>query len=487
MPLLHSRQIIFSSLFVLLLLPMLQQQTGIVNERPLAGAFVSDTMPGFSSLSLANWLDGSFQSKLNSALEQHIGFRSTLVRMYNQWQYGIFDKSNAQGVIVGRYGELFEEDYLKAASGGFFIGDEHWQRKAFVLRKLQDTLQRQGKQLLVVLEPGKGTSLRKLAPPQYLRQEARSNYESLGKAFRDHGVQFLDLQQCFDLWDDTASYLLFPRTGTHWSYYGAWLAADTLWRYLDRYWPGQMTRLALDGVDTRREIRHPDDDIWLAMNMLAGVPNQMLGYPVIVAGPKPEKRPSILVVGDSFYFNWQSDGILDALSEGGEFWYYNKIRWNHQGSELGLLNPDERIEKALAHDILLIMITERFHQNFAWKFDEQLYAYFFGDSTSQRQKFFNELVAANEVFTRLYDDGRKKGLDIRHRLWMEVDYMVYLDYQQHPERYSSRDDRIAITMMAIRSTPDWLAAVKQKANERNVELETMIRMDAEWIVDNTNN
>ncbi|HMM12952.1 MAG TPA: hypothetical protein PKE03_12725, partial [Bacteroidales bacterium] len=279
-------------------------------------------------------------------------------------------------------------------------------------------------------------------------------------------------------------FLLFPRTGTHWSYYGAWLAADTLFRYLEQQWPGKITNVRLNALERRDVIRHPDDDIWLAMNMLTKVPAQNLAYPVVSFGHHPARRPKILVVGDSFYFNWQSDGFMQALSDGGEFWYYNKIRWDHQGAEIGLISPEERIQQALSHDIILIMITERFHQNFAWKFDEQLYAHFFGDDRPQRQKFFHELVTANEAFTRLFADGKQKGLDIRQRLWKEVDYLVYEDYQQHPERYTGRDDRIAITMMAIRSSPDWLASVAAKAKERNLPLETMIRMDAEWIVDN---
>jgi hypothetical protein len=483
----NAKQLLSFSLVLVLLIPFVQQQVVFVNERPLAGAFVAESMPGFGDLSVATWLDGSFQSRFNSALEQHIGFRNFLIRLYNQWQYGLFSKANAQGVIVGRKAELFEEDYLKAASGLFFIGEEHWQRKALMIKRLQDTLQHLGRQLLVVLEPGKGTTLRHLAPTHYRHQAFLSNYEAMCNAFRSYGVAYLDLQHCFNVWSDTAHSLLFPHTGTHWSYYGAWLAADTLSRYLRAHWPDQISMLSLNALKQSGEVRHPDDDIWLAMNMLASVPAQNLSYPEIHVGPKPNKRPSILVVGDSFYFNWQSDGILDALSEGGEFWYYNKIRWNHQGNELGMINPDKRIEMALAHDIILIMITERFHQNFAWKFDEQLYAHFYSDSTSRRQQFFNDIVAANEEFTRLFADARSKGMDIRQRLWMEVDYLVYLDYQQNPDRYTSREDRIAITMMAIRSTPDWLEATKQKAAERKIELEAMIRMDAEWIVDNPAN
>lgn len=479
------KRLISTVLLFILPLPFLQQKLGFVSEKPLTGAYVADTLPDLSRINWASWLDGSFQASFNSALEHHIGFRNTLVRCYNQWQFELFNKANAEGVIVGRDRELFEEDYLKAASGRFFIGEEHWSRKARIIKQLQDTLRASGKQILVVFEPGKGTTLRNMAPRYYKKDAANSNYAALRAAMNEQGVEYFDLQQCFNRWNDTSDYLLFPHTGTHWSYYGAWLAADTLFQYLGERWPGWITKMSQKALEKRDQIRHPDDDIWLAMNMLTKVPQQNLVYPEVQFGAMPSVRPKILVVGDSFYFNWQSDGIMAAQSEEGEFWYYNKIRWSHQGSELGLINPEERIEKALSHDIILIMITERFHQNFAWNFDEQLYGYFFGDDTPQRQKFFNELVAANEAFTRLYKDAVRQGMSVSDRLWKEVDYMVYEDFQQHPERYTSRDDKVAITMMAIRSTPDWLASVKEKAKERKIPVEEMIRMDAEWIVDNS--
>jgi len=36
-------------------------------------------------------------------------------------------------------------------------------------------------------------------------------------------------------------------------------------------------------------------------------------------------------------------------------------------------------------------------------------------------------------------------------------------------------------MMGIRGTPDWYAKVKEKAIERNIPLDQMVRMDAEWL------
>lgn len=44
------------------------------------------------------------------------------------------------------------------------------------------------------------------------------------------------------------------------------------------------------------------------------------------------------------------------------------------------------------------------------------------------------------------------------------------------------EERVAEVEAQIRSTPEWLRSVAQKAAEKNIPVDSMIRMDAAWLV-----
>jgi hypothetical protein len=52
-----------------------------------------------------------------------------------------------------------------------------------------------------------------------------------------------------------------------------------------------------------------------------------------------------------------------------------------------------------------------------------------------------------------------------------------------PNKPKTREERIAETQEAIRNSPDWLNAVKAKAEMNKIPLDSMILKDAVWMVD----
>jgi len=476
---------LFALLLLLLCFPFIQQCSGLISEPPLRGAFHVQPKPSVDSISLRSWMNGSFQEEFNNRLEKHIGFHNTLVRLNNQLQYLLFHKANAQGVVVGKSRELYEEDYISAAKGVFYLGQNHWRRKALQLRRLQDTLLQQNKLLLIVFEPGKGSVYPHHFPTSFDRlPSVTSNYAEFSKALAAQGVKTLDLNQCFIAWNDTVSYRLFPRTGTHWSYYGAALAADTTLRYLRSFFGDRIPEMRIEALKTATEVRHPDDDIWLAMNLLLPVPYENLAYPILGFSQAQAPGVKALIVGDSFYFNWQNDAIMKNAFAGGAFWYYNKHVWNHEWQETGLVSELDFLSTVMSHDVIMIMITERFHQNFAWRFDEQLYAAFFGDGRTDEERMLDELLVDNEHFLRMVKDADKRSISVHERLMMEVEYLLWDRTTKNSNSLLSREDLIIRLMDDIKNTADWYTEVKKKAAEKGISVEQMLRLDAEWMVDN---
>lgn len=476
----------FGFLFLMMILPAVQREFQLVKEKPLQGAFLQIAAPDFDSLSWESWKSGEFQQEYSDRLEAHIGFHNSLLRLYHQWSYSLFREANAEGVIAGKNGELFEEDYIKAWMGKYYVGESVWQNKAEKLKAIQDTLSKLGKSFFVILEPGKGSLYPERFPGKYNPDKKNvSNYDVLVKYLHHFEVNTLDINACFIDWTDTSTYRLFPRGGTHWSYYGAALAADTMIDYLQKLHGDGIPEMEILQLEKWEKIRHPDDDIWLAMNMIAEAPEDDLIYPKIGFDETTKASQKALFVGDSFYFNWQSDRIMHDAFADCNFWYYNKQVWNRQGVEAGTvdeLNFGDEIAKA---DIIAIMITERFHQNFAWNFDEQLFDYFYDESKNPIDYFANRVRINNEHFLRIYADATAINMPLPDRIEKEAEFLLYEDYQLSPEKY--QDDAasmIPILMMSIRQSPEWLKKVKEKAEAQNFPLNEMIKMDATWIFEN---
>jgi len=477
------KNILFTFIILLLVLPGLQGRYSFVSEKTLTGAFVVQQKPDFSEFRWQSWLDGSFQEDYNNRLEQHIGFRNSLVMVHNQLNYSAFNLANAEGVIVGRNQELFEEDYLKEYTGQYFVGEEVWKKKARQLKVVQDTLARLGKSLVVIFEPGKGSFYPELAPAKY-RNVARtlSNYTALTGHLKSNGVNVLDLNRYFTALKGKTEYPLFPQCGTHWSYYGAILAADTTIKYLEKLRGIDLPDMKIVRNELLDTTRHPDYDIGLAMNLLFRIPHPKTANPVIRIEQGPSKsKPEVLIIGDSFYFNWLNNRIPTETFGSCDFWYYNKNITRSNGSQAGVASDLDFRSEIMKRDIVIIMITERFLHAFAWGFDEQLYDLFYPGYRDPVEVFADKIRTYDEEFKRMKDESLAMNISLPQRINKEAKYLFYNDSKSNPEKYTEKRDLIRIYEMGIRGTPDWFEEIKQKAKVNKISVDEQIRIDAEWI------
>lgn len=477
------KNLMFSMAILLLIMPGLQQKLRWVHEPDLTGAYKASPEPGLDEFSTSSWLDGSFQETFSSRLEQHIGFRNTLVRINNQVDYSLYHQAHAEGVIVGLKGELFEEDYLKEYTGLYFVGDSVWKNKAIQLKAVQDTLSKLGKTLIVVFEPGKGSFYPERMPRKYSAlQKSESNYDCMRRYLLQNKVNVLDLNQYFISIKDHAKFPVFPKGGTHWSYYGAALAADTTLKYIENLRKTDLPDMEIANLKASDSIRHPDYDIGLAMNLLFRIPQPRLANPVINFSNRLTKtRPDVLIAGDSFYFNWLNNRIPANAFNTCDFWYYNKNITRSDGSEAGSATQRNFKDEILKRDIIIIMITERFHHAFAWRFDEQIYDLFFPGQIHPIDHFANQIRSFGNEFVRMYDESKKLNISLEQRINQEAGYLFYADHKKNPGKYTRKNELLMLYEMGIEGTPDWLEKVKQKAEKNGRSLKTQLRMEAEWM------
>ncbi len=480
---LKVKNILFTIVLLFLILPGIQGRYSLIGEKKLTGAFKETKKPDFKEFTWESWLSGTFQEDYNNRLEQHIGFRNTLVRVNNQLGFSLFGQANAEGVLVGPDNELFEEDYIKEYLGQYFVGDTVWSKKAIKLRAVQDTLSKLGKTLVVVFEPGKGSFYADKLPLKYRNiKKTVSNYDELSGQLKKAGVNVLDLNQYFLTIKGTTEYPLFPQCGTHWSYYGAALAADTTLRYMETLRGINMPDMKILRNEVLDTTRHPDYDIGLAMNLLIKIPHPKTANPVIRFQRNGNTvRPHALIVGDSFYFNWLNNRIPTEAFSSCDFWYYNKKITRSDGSEAGEATDLNLQSEVMKKDIIMIMITERFMHTFAWGFDEQLYDLFFPGKRDPVEYFSNTIRTYGDEFKRMYEESLELNISLPDRIKQEAGFLFYKDYKNNPDKYTEKRDLLLVFEMGIRGTPAWLEDIRRKAENNKVSVDEQIRIDAEWI------
>jgi hypothetical protein len=241
--------------------------------------------------------------------------------------YSLFSIPHAGKIVLGKNGYLFGDEYITSWLGNNFPSTKSCDDKVRLLRNLQDRLWNEKKILLVVIfTPDKATFYPEYIPDRYLKQKkARTNYSYYAAKCAEAGINMIDFNRYFLLAKDTSRYPLYPKTGIHWTSYGAVLAADSLLGYLHAKLKVPVPTMAIDGIETSTEARDVDDDIAHTMNLIWNIPHPVYAYPKYhFIFDTTQKKPAALFIGDSFYWNWYNPGIIHNMFSNEEFWYYDQ-------------------------------------------------------------------------------------------------------------------------------------------------------------------
>jgi hypothetical protein len=145
-------------------------------------------------------------------------------------------------------------------------------------------------------------------------------------------------------------------------------------------------------------------------------------------------KPSVIVISDSFFWGLYGKGFLKNAFNNGEFWFYNREIHSPDREIPGMVSEVDYFKEIMSTDIIILMTTDANLPKFPWGFDESaVYAL--------------------------------KNLD---------EYLAEL---------KKREEKINGYIDAIKSSPEWLEGVRLKALEKNVPLDSMLRLDAIYMVE----
>ncbi len=240
-----------------------------------------------------------------------VGLRNFWVALDNQVTYSFFGElppraEGATQIIVGPHDWLFEEGYLQnSVKPGSWKPDEV---KAVVrrLRSVQEKLARRGIPLLLVVAPSKAEVYPEHMPAAFLGgRDPRNyvtNYELLRPQLRAAGINLYDGPERFAAWKAAGEHDLFPRSGSHWSYFSAAHVLQELRLQLNPMMRRPLPEIKIAATPVGPP-RVTDRDLLDLANLLVSAPYaHPLRFPVITPqyAVPPERLPRILWVNDSF-------------------------------------------------------------------------------------------------------------------------------------------------------------------------------------------
>lgn len=371
------KKYLFGGIMILLLLPMLQASLTIFKLEPLKGAIETFEKPDFT---FETWKTGEFQKNYEKYLDNNFGFRSTFIRINNQQAYSFYNEAKANGVIIGKENYLFEKNYLKAYLGTDYIGEQAIESQVFKLRKIQDTLQKLNKDLLMIFAPGKGTFFPEYMPDYCAKQKrSKTNYAGYLSAMKSQKINYLDFNQWFLYMKSKSKYPLYGKAGIHWSKYGEYLAADSIIEVIGKMRKTAMTKLVLDKLEVKKTNEQGDYDIGEGMNLFFMMDTYPMAYPTFHY-EKPQnkqKAPKVLVVSDSYFWGMFNAGISREVFDDGQFWFYNQEIYPdsyESPKNVGDIDIQVEVEK---NEVVVLICTDANLFKFAFGFVDQLYAKYY--------------------------------------------------------------------------------------------------------------
>jgi hypothetical protein len=436
--------------FSVLFLPGIQRWTAFADVAPLDG--YAPKVPDNPELTDTGWFNGSYQKKKAGWLDENYGFRNVLMRLHNQIGYSCWNHSYTNAVIVGKDGYLFDMKYIRSWQGKDFIGSNSIETKVRKLKAVQDELERRGKTVLVVMAPGKGSFFHAFLPDEEQITPDTTNYEVYCTQLKNYGVPFIDVASWFDVLRNQTEYPLFPKCGIHWSTYGATLVADSVTSRLESETGLQLPRVIIDRVIFKDTANVIDADIGRGMNLLQEPKGFPLAYPVYHFSPSDNtKRLTALVIGDSYYWTHNPYRFLGPVYSSIDFYYYNKDYHPFGGNQTGV-DTTQAWNQCLTHDVVILCCVDANLPNFGWGFVEQVYAQMCVQLSDNNPQVVSEMSS-------------EAGAN-NNKHWTQS---IPADVKRQ--------------MVTIYNDPKWYASVLAKAKEQNIDPDSMLYLDARYVVE----
>ena len=474
---------IFYFLIFILLLPVIEYNIQISGCKPLSGAYIPK--PDIK-LSVNKWFSSEYQNTKEEYIKDNLGFKPFFVRSYNQLTYSLFKIANNPQGIVGKDNYLYLTEYIYNQTGQNYIGDEAINKKVQNLKYLQNFFKAKNITLLTAFLPSKASFYPEYIP-DYFKKYPKSNYSAFIEAYDSLGLNYIDLNKYFLEIKDTTSIPLFPKNGLHWTSYGMAIGMDTLIKTIEHY-----KNIDLPDFSWKKPIKlsaenhKPDFDEEELMNLLFELPREKMPYPEFVYNSKNKTKPKTLVICDSYYWQPYEQYVHHNVFDFGGFWFYfNTARQVENNKET--VTPVDSIDlvtKLLDQDVIVLFASQATLHLFPYDFDSKAKFIFMPHDSISLSNYYTKLLErTSESIKIIKQKAESNGISYEKQLRLDVQYMA----EAYMDKYYHRENEIEKLIEEIKNNKTMLEYIKEKAKKRGNSVDKMIKLDAEWVVDNKNN
>ena len=398
--------------------------------KPLKGFTTVTAKPVFS---FSNYAQGDYQSQCEQYIKENFGFREFCIRGYNQVAYSCFGEITNENIEEGRDHELYLKMYLDEISGKTlkkYYGDIE-NAKATARKNVEetlrpkDTLHRQSTALPFLVHPSKTWVYPENMPKAYRDHIIDFSLEDYYiQLFKEKHIPHIDFLSYFKSAKDTATYPLYPRTGTHWAESTIPFVADSIMKKLESITAYDLPSVKYIDENLTTDYSVQDGELEASMNLLFPLKKPAIPKPVFaLTDTIGADKPNLLVIGDSYFTQLRISPFVNAFNHW-DVWVYNRdvnsSRNAYNWKELKQVYEAPKILKEA--NIVMAIFTA-----------PMLYNYMFGFTQT-----------AQEL------------------------------YQKTP---------LQITIDEIKANPQWMQAVEKQAAERGLTVEENLQRNARYTLE----
>lgn len=290
-------------IFVILLLGMLLLGALgqiVVKTSNLEGENIQKDCP---EMTLTDILNGNWQALFEEYFGEQIKIREYLIPVRNQIMYQLFSTSPNKNIVIGKNGNLYEEEYICYELQIYpAMTSAEVENLVYKLKLLKNLLEQKNKSLFIYITPSKARvyaedipEIYKMISPDVKEESTYSLFiddlEESGIAYYDSTLDVIELKK-------NVAYDVFPKTGTHWSKVTQAVSAKRLGEELEKQLHIDLPQITID-YKVSEEPLHPDADLYKLLNLIEES-GETYYAPIINIEDEQKEMYTLLARGGSF-------------------------------------------------------------------------------------------------------------------------------------------------------------------------------------------